>query len=266
MHYLLKITFLFVFTFITISFSMSQGEIDEQNVAFWRNEQTYGISYLSNGWGLDYRYGKRIDGYRKQLFEVGLNSIKHRKETKRTNPIPYSVSRYVFGKTNYCFDIKAGFGFQKEIFSKQDLNSISIKYYYSAGASLAFLKPIYYEIFYATYTDTSKKYEKFDPYKHRTDNILGRAPFFWGLGEIKVIPGAYLKAGTQVEYSKNDMKIKALEFGVIVNGYTNKLEIMSAVDYNPQFFVTFFLSYRFGKIINDQSKNASPNINTPEIF
>ncbi len=70
-----------------------------------------------------------------------------------------------------------------------------------------------------------------------------------------MVPGAYLKAGINFEFSQSETLIHALEAGVMIQAYLNSLEIM-AVDDNQQFYFTLFVSYRFGKIVNAQEISA----------
>ena len=107
-----------------------------------------------------------------------------------------------------------------------------------------FLKPIYYKIV----TDTTgaseiKRFEKNTPWWL----ITGKENYFYGLKEMQVIPGGFVKTGFAFEFSKNDKKIKMLEIGVSLEVYPKPIVILETQN-NQIIFPTLYLSYRFGKV------------------
>lgn len=243
-----------IFILSTISaLAYCQGEIDNQEKIFYRNERTFAFLLNSNGIGGNYRYAKRIDGFRKTLYEIELNYLKHPKEIKAT--IQTTNKNIIYGKTNSVYTLKGAIGFQKELFQKKDLGSISIRYFTNFGPSLAFKKPVYYE--YYDQTTERLYYSKFEA--HNYGNLSGRAPFTKGFNELSVVPGAYGKFGFTFEYSKIDEVFHALEIGVGFDAYIGPLDIMATppqkvlfVLPDDQFVLTLFIGYRFGRIIDTQ--------------
>jgi len=240
--------------FITLSlpvtlFSQDQ-DLDFPKI-FYRNEKTLGINLNTNGWGLGYRYGNRVNFFEKKLYEIDFSLIKHTKEVKSTSSFITSES-IIFGKLNYAFDLKAGYGKQNEIYSKHSPGSVAVRSFYSFGPSVAILKPIYYEILYALNDSVyGIQEEKFNPDIHTPGDISGKASFFKGIDELKLIPGAYIKLGINFEFSQSEHIIHAIEAGAMFTAYLKNLEIM-AVDDNQQYFLVLFASYRFGKVTNAQ--------------
>ena len=240
----------FLLSILTLN-AYCQELSDDIPKIFYRNEKTLGLQLNTNGWGIGYRYGDRVNYFEKRNYEIDLSIIKHAKEIKSSSTFLASES-FVFGKLNYVFDLRIGYGKQNEMFSKRDPGSLAIRYFYSVGPSLALLKPIYYEILYPVNDSTyGIRKEKFNPDIHTSGDISGKSSFFDGFDEIKLVPGAYLKAGVNFEFSQSETLIHALEAGVMVQAYLNDLEIM-AVEDNQQFYFTLFVSYRFGKIVNAQ--------------
>ncbi len=221
----------------------------------------------SNGWGGNYRYGKRIDALNKRLFEIDFAYMKHPKEY-RTYSNTTSGSKFVNGKKNLAFDFRFAYGRQHEMFRKHDVGGIAIRYFYNFGPSVALLKPMYYWIGKPTtpsqpgepsYIIEEPKPEKFNSeWSANNVYILSRASFFKGFNELGVVPGAFVKFGFNFEYSKQDRIIHALEAGVIAEGFVKRLEIMdftnppdpNNVAKNQQVFITLFVSYRFGRIVD----------------
>ena len=199
-----KIIFFILFSLFFTSNSYSQGEIDDEKKIFFRNEKTWGINVYTNGYGGNYRYAKRINAFRKFMYEIDFNYVKHPKEIKISNDY-YNVNRFVYGKINHAYELSGAAGFQREIYRKMDKGGVSVRYFYDAGPSLIFLKPIYYEVGYVDGVID----EKFDI--NKSQYILGKSSYFIGFDEITFNPGAYAKAGFSFEFSRKDNKIIALE-------------------------------------------------------
>ena len=236
------------FLFIKVHSQEIKSDIPK---VFYKNEKTLGLNLNSNGWGIGYRFGDRINYFEKRIYELDFSIIKHPKEIKSSSTFISSES-FVFGKLNSVFDLRLGYGKQNEMFSKRDPGSVAVRFFYSVGASAAFLKPIYYEVLYPLNDSVyGVQEEKFNPDIHTSGDISGKASFFTGFDEIKVVPGAYFKTGFNFEFSQSETIIHALEAGVMIQAYLSSLEIM-AVDDNQQFYFTLFISYRFGKIVNAQ--------------
>ena len=166
-----------------------------------------------------------------------------------------NAKRFVFGKLNALLDLRIGYGQQKEIFSKFDKGGISIRRNYSFGASLAFLKPVYYDIYYpvsdSTYTLVTEKYNTTNI--HDVSDIYGKSTFWNGLDETKLIPGVYFKYSIGFDFSEQERNLRLLELGVIVDAFWKETPIMATED-NNQVFLSLFLCYRFGSVYSKRNK------------
>ena len=246
----------------------AQGEIDLQPKVFYRNEWSVALMFNSNGWGANYRYGKRIDAANKRLFEVDFAYMKDPKERKDYS-ISNSGARYVEGKKNLAFDFRFGYGKQHEIFRKHDAGGVAIRYFYNFGPSVVLLKPIYYNVGdlepVPGQSGLSLLIERPEPEKYDSRwyagnvRIINRASFFKGFESLSVLPGAFTKFGVNFEFGKQDRIIHALEAGVIAEGFIKKVEIMdysnpdisqSKIAKSQQLFLNVFVSYRFGRIVD----------------
>ncbi|KPL12479.1 MAG: hypothetical protein AMS26_17580 [Bacteroides sp. SM23_62] len=231
-------------------FLFAQGEIKQQARIFYRNEKSLGISLNSNGMGISGRYAKRLNARKKTIWEIDGANIKHPKEVRISNYY-YNNRSFVFGKQNLFLNLRGGWGKQHEMFRKVDRGGISIRRYFTVGPAIGFLKPIYYEVFKAGGGGVNDYYiseEKFDPSIH-LGYIYGRASFFKGFNEIAVVPGVYGRFGLSFEYSKSDITIHAIETGVSLDLFPKKIEIM-ATEQNNFYFLTLFVAYRFGKVVD----------------
>jgi len=259
MKKLLIIAVIFIYGAVSL---YAQGELDEQQKVFFRNERSFAFLLNSDGIGVSYRGAKRIDFLNKRLLEIEAGTLKHPKEYKQSTLYNQGGS-FIFGKLNSTFYLRGSIGHQHELFKKADLGGIAIRYFYSAGPVLAIYKPIYYWVIYQT--SIINKYEtkevKFDPSITGPQDIYSRASFTKGLNETKVLPGLFLKGGFNFEYSKDDKLIHAIEVGAQINAFPKKIPIMASSD-NKSIFFSLFVSYRFGMIIDplDPESNKLSNI------
>jgi hypothetical protein len=249
------LSFLFI---LHLTFVFSQGEIDDENKILFRNEKSYGVSLNTNGYGIGYRFARHINIHKKFSVEGDVNIVKHSKEKKITNPLTYNIFNYVYGKTNYAFNIRLSAGMQHELYRKFDRNSVSVRLFYSGGLSAMFLKPIYYDVWDDSLNTTKTQlFEKNTPWWF----IYDKKPFTKGFNEIKIIPGIYVKTGVSFEFGKTDKKLSVLETGISFEAYPKDIKIMET-EYNPRFLPILFLSYRFGKVVsNYYLKDADENRN-----
>jgi hypothetical protein len=240
--------------------SWSQGELDTQKKIFYRNEKSVGVLLNSNGFGLSYRDGKWKNDRNRKLVEIDFNYVKSPKEIKFPYVNYYNTGSFVYGKTNIMFSFRGGPGFQHEMYQKVDKGGISIRRFFSVGPALAMYKPIYYDVLKLSGSEIIKESILFDDHLQPTD-IIGRSSFFKGISQTKIMPGLFAKGGISFEYSKLDKVLHALELGAAIEVYPKRIPIMY-LEKNPWAFFSFFISYRFGKILNPQK----PNDDTPLSF
>lgn len=226
------------------------------------NEKSYAILLNSNGWGINYRNGKRLDGFRKRLIDLDFAYVRHSKEIKTQNPYYENQKRFIFGKLHYMYTFRTGLGLQKEIFSKFDKGGVAIKYFYSGGFSLGLLKPIYYEVVDSSEIIDNRRVlyisnKLFDYSIHQVSDIYSRSSFFRGFGETKMIPGLFLKLGLSFVYSNAYETINALDAGIVFDAFYKEFKIM-ATEKKDQFLVSLFVNYRFGKVGIKNKKTFDP--------
>lgn len=227
-----------------------QGEIDEQQKIFFRNERSFAPLLSSDGYGLSYREAKRLDFLNKRYFEIEIGTLKHPREYRLSNPYYQTPGTFIFGKLNSVFYLRGSYGHQRELYSKGDIGGIAIRLFYSGGPVFAVYKPIYYKILKpVTSTEFEIVEEKFDIQVHQPYDIYSKASFTRGLKETKIVPGLFVKSGFNFEYSKEDKVIHAIEVGAQLSGYPKKIPIMASAD-NKSVFFSLFVSYRFGIVID----------------
>jgi len=234
---------------LCISAIHGQGDLNEQQKVFFRNEKSFGFQPNTDGVGFSYRTARRTDYLNKNILEYEFGTIKHPKEYKLSNPLTQGSS-FVFGKLNFPVYLRASIGRQTELYKKADLGGVSIRMFYSGGPVLAVYKPVYYKVMYfITTSEFYIKEEKFNTNIAVPQDVWGRASFFKGFDEVKVLPGVYGKGGFSFEYSKEDRVIHAIDIGATLSAYLKEIPIMASPD-NKAIFFSLFVSYRFGVVVN----------------
>ena len=225
-----------------------QGDLDEQQRIFFRNEKSFGIQLNADGLGFGYRVANRTNNLNKNILEFELGTIKHPKEYKFSSY--YDGSSFFFGKMNFPVYLRGSIGRQRELYQKADLGGVSIRFLYSGGPTLAVYKPIYYKVpYYVSIDQYVIEEEKFSSAIAIPYEIIGKASFFKGIGEAGVIPGVFAKTGVTFEYSRDDKIIHAIEVGANLNAYLKEIPIMAVSD-NRAVFLSLFVSYRFGIVVD----------------
>jgi hypothetical protein len=180
----------------------SQGMGDEVKVLY-RNELSGGLSaHTYSGFGLNFRRGKHVTGFKKRVIEGELTYIKDPKEVKTVNPTFDNSKGFYYGKLNSLIVLRCGTGFQNVIYKKPEKSGVEIRYVTMVGVSLGIAKPVYLEILHMTsqQNEYTLSTERYNPSIHTLDDIYGRAPFFKGFGESTLYPGGYAKLGLNFEY------------------------------------------------------------------
>ena len=239
----------FILLFFTVLNLFPQGEISTPFPN--RSENSFAIFLNSNGWGLNYHYGKRVDGFHRRLYSIDFAEIKHPKEVKMSNPYYTSGKKFVFGKLNEFYVLRLSYGGLKIMYDKFDKGSISINRFYQVGVSLGLEKPVYYMVIYPTEDPYRKilREEKFNYSMHRVTDIYSKAPFFDHIQESKLTPGLFVRYGFSFDFGDNSYVVNSLSGGIQADVFPKVIEIMGNTE-NNFYFISLFAAYRFGKAVN----------------
>jgi hypothetical protein len=214
-----------------------------------KKEMTGGVTLHVLGMGANFRRGFNKTFFNSRVFEVEVVSMKHPKQVRVVNPVYYNAKSFVYGKLNHVYILRAGYGFKKLLNRKPYWGGIELRLLYMGGASIAFAKPVY--LYFWDQSLMYIKEEKYNPDNpfHSEEFIYGRAPFVDGLGEIKIYPGVYAKAGLNFEFGSLNTKVRALEAGAVLEYFPIAIPIMA---FNPpqNLIFTFYLNFSLGKRFN----------------
>ncbi len=253
--------FLISFFFFLSSFIFSQtnsaqkttddifAETDQRNYGdgastIYKNEHSGALLVHSFGWGGNFRKGKHITAKLRSIYSIEAVGMKHPKEYKSYNPHNGNNKGYVYGKLNTLTIFRPAAGIQKIMFTKEGKRGVQVSYVLLGGVSLGFVKPVYLEIDQGR--SLPPRTEKHDPEKQSQADILGRSPILKGVDEGKIYPGLHSKIGFNFEYAPQENIIRAIETGIAVDAFYKPVPMMAYFE-NKQFFITYYVSWHFGK-------------------
>ncbi len=247
-----KILILFLLIIIsTPLFSQFDTESNDtiENMILYNRQKTYGIVVHNLGIGINFRTGKRLSIFKTRMLEFEFVSMKSYKQIKMINTYYVNSKRFVLGKMNDAFFLRAGVVWKKLLNRKPNWGEkgVEVRFTYGGGLSIGIAKPYY--IYYIDFTTNQILPAQYDPNKHSTTDIYGRAPFSKGFNEIKIHPGLQLKGGINFEFGSQSTKIKAAEIGASIDILPTGMTIMDN-NINQIVFPSFYISFSLGKRFN----------------
>jgi hypothetical protein len=227
--------------------SMFDGSAQPDVNVLYTQQAVGGITAHTEGWGFFYRRARIPNIYRKKFWEVEAVTMHDEHEYKITNPNQPDATPYYFGKLNGMEAIRLGLGISQRLWGKNDLNCVQVDAVFAVGASVAILKPVYLEVLTNNPSgDELPVAQEYNPTTDNASNIYGRASVFDGLGQLSFYPGAYGRAALNFDFSTRHTSVKAIEIGVVVDGYSNVIPMMAYAE-NNQVFVNLYMSFSIGK-------------------
>ena len=213
-----------------------------------REWDIYGTVH-TNGLGLGVRFGRQHSIKHKSGFDVEWTYHKLMKEQRgKTSYTIEGVDNrsFVYGKTNSFCQLRVGYGYTRILNTKPYWGGLQTGYFFYGGVSLGISIPVYLYILHPKDTVFYMTTERYNVNIHNLTNIYGRAPLKEGLKDIVFHPGLYLKTGLSFDFSRDDAKITALDFGLAVDAYYKPVEKM-AFAHKQYVLITGFISIHLGK-------------------
>lgn len=222
-----------------------------ENQILYNKQKSFGIVAHSLGLGIQFRTGKRITYFKTRMIEFEFVSMRSYKQIKIVNPYFPDSRRYVYGKLNDAFFLRAGMIWKKLLNRKPYWGGVELRFTYGGGISLGLGKPYYYYTFYVYQDPNGREIveQRTERYSETIEYFYGRAPFTKGLSEITLHPGLYGKAGLNFEFGKRNTKIRSLEIGVTIDAIPLGLSVLAS-NSEQIFFPTGYLTFSFGKRFN----------------
>lgn len=229
---------------------------EEEGALIFQKQSNFGLKFNTDGFSFQYEHGKYKTITSSNIWWLELGERKQHNQQRQTpNPSitnygQYSVisigNSFILGKENNFYKLNLGFGKQKLIGNKGTTNGIAVSAVYGAGISLGLLKPYYVQV--PDSISNIKDIKLSDDSIAFLDptQILGSSGFGKGLNEIKVIPGLHTRAALRFDYGRYREAISALEVGINVDYYLQKIGIMALNDKHNLYF-SGYIVVEFGR-------------------
>ncbi len=217
----------------------------------YNHQNSFKVAIHSRGFGGGFKIGRIKSIHLVRNWEAEIVSLHSLKEIKTLNMSSYNTRPFVYGKMNYVFVARFGYGEDRRIFGKPYWGGIETRWTYEAGASLAVLKPYYYYVVTYQPSPTGGYIEKIEEqtYKQGLD-IIGRSAFTKGIGKSKLSPGIHASLGLGFDIGKSHTRVQSINVDAKAEFFPLGISIMES-EQNKRFFITFMLSYNWGSRFNN---------------
>lgn len=217
----------------------------KEHILKWGLDSNYnhslsvGAKLNTTGWtGGVYYLHQRKAGV-KTLWQLQFSEIKHEKEIKQQRSGDAyrdlgTFRPFFAGKVNYCYTLQLGYGREQLLFPALLDGNLSVGFRYAVGSSIALLKPVYLNLIYTEFNPDvashiqSESYNKTNADKFlKPSEILGADKWSRGIGDIKIIPGAFAEAVVALEPDRPKAFVKTILIGGQFAYYSQKITIMA---------------------------------------
>ncbi len=178
-----------------------------------------------------------------QYFGLELVNVKHPKEERY-----YSLTgnTYIYGKSNYLYNLRTYYGREWEIFRKAPQQGVQVDGILAGGPTFGIVAPYYIQ--YLNNSDMSIIKVQYDPKKNdNRENILGTGTLFQGIGQSHIVMGANVKAALSFEFGTVKYSVVGIETGFMFEAFTQRIPIIPTAEQYwsyPNAFVTLYYGSR----------------------
>ncbi|TAH25187.1 MAG: hypothetical protein EAZ07_07815 [Cytophagales bacterium] len=224
---------------IYISSNKTLGQ-EYQTFETYQSQIIGGINFNSNagliGGGM-IRYNRHIKKNQYHYLGFEITNVKHPKEVLSVNSNGNIFTAY---KTNVFLPMRFQYGREFLLFEPAEEEGVQINLILAGGISFGIKKPYMIEYDY----NGISKILPFDP--DNSNPIIGKASFFEGFDQSKIVPGINLKAALSIELAQFRDNVSGIEIGCLLEAYSSKIEMMRVTQRStvqPQSFSTFSSVY-----------------------
>ena len=224
----------------------------------YKEEKSVDLSIHSNGFFIGMNFGKILTYYKTKYFHINAGILKHPKEYRQ--PVNFqngatvikTSSAFTYGKQNNLIILRAGVGEKRYFSEKAKRKGVAVGISYEIGGSLGLLKPYYLNLNrveengVTDFVSTERYSEDNADFFLDQNRILGSASFFKGMDEISIAPGVHAKAALHFSVGAFDQFVRALEVGLMVDGYFKRMPIM-ILENNTPIFINGYVTIQLGK-------------------
>ncbi|MFN2458050.1 MAG: hypothetical protein ABR502_07610 [Chitinophagaceae bacterium] len=217
---------------------------EEEGVLSYTKQSAFGLQLRTNGYGAFYELTRRKSPRFSNSYAIEITEIKHQKEEKLSSLDGFFSNAFIYGKVNNFYQLKFSYGQQYIFGQKGNKNGVAVIGLYQGGLSLGLLRPYYLQVDDDGDTRTIK-YED-DSTLFVSGDIRGAGGFGKGWSEIKVKPGAFIKTAMRFDFGRYNESVQAIEIGLSVEAYAQKIQLMLNND-TKQLFFQGHLAFVFGR-------------------
>ena len=200
---------------------------EEEGILAYNKQTVFGLQLRTNGYGVFLELGRAKSPRFTNLYLLELSEIKHQKEEKSGTTNGIFSNSFIYGKINNFYQAKLGFGQQYIFGQKGNKNGIAVMGIYQGGLSIGLLRPYYINVNDANNKNRDIKYDSPDSLLFLTGGINGSSGLGKGWSEIKIKPGAFVKGALRFDFGRFNEQVQAVEIGLSVEGYSQKIQIMA---------------------------------------
>ncbi len=247
------LSFLFFSLLASGQVTLQPKQMETTDVGVVYNKEFAVNVYLhTKGYGVGAIFGDIQTYYKTSFYHIDLGLVKHPKE-HRPDQIPQGsilTRPYIYGKKNTFMVLRAGKGMKRYLSEKAKRKGVAMAYSFQVGPSIGMLKPYYLDLDNTQDGVPSTRSEKYSAENHdrflNTSKIEGYSGFWRGLDEINFILGGHIKGGAHFAWGAYDKYVKAIEVGLLLDVYFQRVDIMVIEDNSP-LFANLYINLQFGK-------------------
>jgi hypothetical protein len=221
---------------------------EEEGMLIYNKQWDLGIKLNSDGYGISWEMGWMKSLRWTNLLQVEINEKKDPKEYKTSVAVNGGYdegSSFIFGKQNYFYQVKFGFGQQYMIGGKGNKNGVAVSGIYAGGLSVGVLRPYIVQVDNSLGQTDNIKYTPQDSAEF-LGAVIGGTGLGTGWNELSFKPGLHAKAALRFDYGRYNELLSAIEVGINAEEYFSKVPIM-VIAPNHSFFFNSYITILFGK-------------------
>lgn len=239
---------------------ISEKPIKTKSPKLLTSEFALGPMLLTDGYGVQFTYGKYFGleefgskdfdiFYNTHVIQLTLSERFHPKEYRDllNNSIRGVLDENqsgipVYGKINNFYNINLSYGQRRLFGGKGEPKAALVQFYFGAGINVALIKPYYIE----TSAGMIKYSDTLQDYFLDQNQIYSKGGLSYGWNELTTQIGLSLKTGIHWDFAKRRNRTSAIELGVGVDYYLNKIQTMVLHDPKAA-FANIYFTYQIGK-------------------
>jgi hypothetical protein len=225
-------------------------KLEEEGEPAFKKQSVFGIKLNTDGYGISWEKGKYLTPKKTRLLQFELNEKKHPKEGKfatSQNPFTGQINSVIIGKQNNFYQFKAGIGEQYLLGGKANKSGVAVSFIYAGGLSIGLAKPYLVNVADTLDPNVTDRVT-WDTILANPSNypVIGASGVTYGWNQLKIKPGLHVKGAMRFDYGRFHEAVSAIEAGLNVEYYFQKIPQM--VYSTPKnFFFNAYISILFGR-------------------